>query len=643
MKHWKWEAALCALMVTAGGTAMAAEPVVYALDRVVVTANRVETNELDTNADITVITRDEIQNNHYQDITDAVKNVPGVTMMNRGGNGQTYMSNALYINGSKNVVLLVDGMRQNINGMSIGSHAQPGSFVNMESVERIEVLKGAASTLYGSDAQGGVINIITRKPRDGEINSQAGVSFGSYDGEKYNLYNEGSKDGFFWTIDAQKQIQGDYEDGWGRNVVNHLNSKTVNVKVGKDLGNDSSLVFGYQKYESDYTIPGQDANWVSGSNSKVRADGSKDVERLSAQYKAKINDRLKNQFSIYRNRTEINDTSSGAFELNVKTVGISDQLTYEVGDHLITGGVDYYKDTVDHYLGAYNDIGASGKSISNTAFYMQDVWQVAPKWDITPGVRIDHNSEFGNHTSPSVVVGYKAGENTKLYASYKEFFVAPDLYQLYASSMYTLGNPDLDPETGKTFEFGVHHQFNDTTFGTFSVYRQFADNLIEYVYNPVTSIGTYENTGNVDSWGWNASLTKELSEHLTASLGYTYTHFDSVGSQNENLDGLLPESMINVGLDYHNAKLTASLNGRGIMNRKGPKKYPVMSEYGNFWVWDIVANYAVTPQATVYARINNIFDQFYTDIASSASAGPNGTNWYSAPGRNFEAGVQFKF
>ncbi len=635
---------------------MAAEPVVYTLGPVVVTANRTETPELDTNADVTVVTRDEIQKNHYEDVTDAIKNVPGVTMMNQGGNGQTYFSNSLYINGSKNVVLLVDGMRQNINGMSIGSHAQPGSFVNMDSVERIEVLKGAASTLYGSDAQGGVINIITRKPKDGEVKSQAGIAFGSYDGEKYNLYNEGSKDGFFWTVDAQKQLQGDFKDGWGRDVVNHLNSKALNVKVGKDLGNDSDITFGYQKYESDYTTPRNDdkgtEDWrddVYGSNSKLRADNWKNVERLNARYNSAINSRLKNQFSIYQSKTEINDYSTDTFELKFKTFGVSDQLTYSTDNHILTGGIDYYKDTIDHYLGVYGDRGAEGKNISSTSFYLQDVWKINDAWNVTPGIRLEHNSSYGNHTSPSIVVGYKSSENTNYYVSYKEFFVAPDMYQLYAhgGGQYgTVGNPDLKPQEGNTWEAGVHHQFNGSTYGTFSIYQQHSKNLISGNYD-ANGAYTYFNTGSIDSWGWNVQVNKEFTNHLSAYLGYSYIHSDAYTDvfgeeHNSNVDGILPESTINVGLDYHNAKLTASLNGRGIMNRKGNKSAKTdLSEYGNFWVWDLAANYAVTPQATVYARVNNIFDQFYTDVIGYA--GPYDSGWYSAPGRNFEAGVQFKF
>lgn len=150
---------------------------------------------------------------------------------------------------------MVDGIRQNVNGLA-GSGAQIGRFTNMDAIDRIEVMKGSASTLYGSDAQGGVINIITKKPADGTRKTKAGVSFGSYDGENYSFSNEGAQDGFFWNVGAHKQLQGDFKDGWGRTVVNHLNARGYDVKLGKDLGNNSDIGLTYQEYKADYTVSG---------------------------------------------------------------------------------------------------------------------------------------------------------------------------------------------------------------------------------------------------------------------------------------------------------------------------------------------------------------------------------------------------
>lgn len=174
-KAWKAAAAAAAVMAC-GFSVSAEEPDVYSLDQVVVTANRTPVKEIDANADVNVVTREEIQEHHYQDVSEALRHIPGVMIVNNSASGQNYSSNNVYINGSKNVVLLIDGMRMKTNGNEM-SNINLGEYVNMDSIERIEVLKGSASTLYGSDAQGGVINIITRHPKNGEVHSSAGLSF----------------------------------------------------------------------------------------------------------------------------------------------------------------------------------------------------------------------------------------------------------------------------------------------------------------------------------------------------------------------------------------------------------------------------------------------------------------------------------
>lgn len=141
----------------------AADTPVYTLDQVVVTAARTEEKQIDTNASVSVVTSKQIAQKHFNDVSEALRAVPGVVLGNYSASGQNYSSNKVFINGSSNVVILVDGMRRNTNGVS-GSAVNLGTLTDMASIERIEVLKGSASTLYGSDAQGGVINIITKKP-----------------------------------------------------------------------------------------------------------------------------------------------------------------------------------------------------------------------------------------------------------------------------------------------------------------------------------------------------------------------------------------------------------------------------------------------------------------------------------------------
>lgn len=631
-------ASLAVLSLSGGAFCVeAADMPVYTLDGIVVTASRVPEKKIDSNADVSVVTSKEIEEKHYDDVSEAIRHVPGVMIASRGISSQTTNSDQVYINGSPNVVVLVDGMRRNTNG-NVLMNASIGELTNMASVDHIEVLKGAASTLYGSDAQGGVINIITKAPKENGVHTTLRASVGNFGRENYNFYNEGREGNLFWTVEAGKELLHQYKDGWGRRVVNHLNADHYNVKMGYDLGNDSDLVFHYEKYTSDYTMPNM------GTNDKTPSAGTKDNDSTSLQYKAKINDRLTNLFSIYRNNTSFN-VPMQSWKMDMRTSGISDQLIYDLDNQTITGGFDWYEDEIRKYP---QEQELAGKKVHTAAFYLQDKIDITKQWNVTPGIRVDHHSQFGNRTSPSLSIGYMPNDKTNYYFNYKTFFVAPNLYQMYVwnPAWGTYGNRNLKPETGYTLEFGVNHKFNDTLSGTFNVFHTYAHNMIQPERIGNTYNYTYENMDRANINGFNLNLNKEFSRHWSTYVGYTYMHMNAQKGENINNDGSIPESTLNVGVTYKADKFNASLDGRGVMNRYGKKAYPEMRDYANYWVWDVAANYQFAKGATLFARVNNIFDQFYTDVGSSygPNADPtNNQNWYSAPGRNFEIGMQFTF
>lgn len=632
-------ASLAALVLTTGAFSVQAEstpPNFYSLNEVVVTASRTPEKKIDANADVAVMTAKEIEEKHFDDVAQAVKNVPGVFISSHGASGQSYNSDQIYINGSSNVVVLVDGIRRNTNGNSL-MNASIAELVAMDSVDHIEVLKGSSSTLYGSDAQGGVINIITKKAKEDGVKTTLRTSFGDNSKEKYTLYNAGKEGNVFWSIEGGKELGGTFKDGWGRKIINHLNAEHYNAKLGYELGNDSDIVVNYEKYKTDYTKPSY------GSNDRKAVAGKKNNDVLNLQYTAKIRDNLTNLFSVYRNRTTF-DIPSQPWGMDMKTTGVSDQLTYTINKQTLTGGFDWYKDEVPFY---YDNTGISevqGTSIHNIAFYLQDKIALTNQWNITPGVRVDHHSTFGTHTSPSLSVGFKQSENTNYYVNYKTFFVAPNLYQLFGSDAYFghVGNKNLKPQEGNTIEFGINHNFGDNLTGTFNVYHTHAKNIL---YADPSDNYHYANGGKSSLNGFTINLDKKFSSHWAAGIGYSYLHIPAKEGQNINFNGSLPESTLNINVDYTTPKFNVSLSGRGIMNRYGTKadwsgKPTKMSNYANYWVWDLAANYQFTKEATLFARVNNIFDQFYTDIGSSQD--PYGT-WYSAPGRNFEIGLQFQF
>ncbi len=610
-------------------TASAEMAEVSMLPEVVVTATRVESELAKTAADVTVITREEIENHHYTSVEDALRSVPGIITQTYGGSGETYATNGLLINGTNNIVVLVDGMRVNTNGNTLGKF-QASELVDMNAIERIEVLRGASSTLYGSDAQGGVINIITRKVKDGEVRTTVAYEGGMYDKHKFNLNNSGREKGIYWNVALQKHKTGDFKDGWGREVIDRVESESVNVKLGKELGEKGRVEFTFSSYDADYTRPG--GQWETPGPAK----GVKYNKRFSFTHEYHISDNLTNTFKVFHNQNKLDDNKekpASRWTMDLRTYGFSEQLTYYKGTHTMIGGIDYYKDRIDHYLDAYSSY-PSKSSISSGSIFIQDEWRFNSKWKSIAGIRFEHNSEYGNETSPAFSLQYEPSDDVLYYASYKQYFNAPDLYKLYSSPY---GNKDLKPEKGYQYEIGVKKQLPKDAFLNISAWYRKSSDIIVFVFGPTSQ---YQNVDKEEAHGITVGWEKPLNKHWDLNLGYTYTHIKAQTGRNINRDGTLPVSAWNVGLRYHADKVTAGIYGKGTIARAGRVGDPYADKITSFWVWDAEVNYQATKDLTVFATINNIFDQLYTERTYDLD--PNG-DWYSRPGRNITAGVKYSF
>ena len=603
----------------------------YNMDGVVVTASKIEEEPFKAPANVDVVTRAMIEANHYINISEALKNVPGVTIQSYGTGGENYSSNLIYINGTSNVVFLIDGMRVNTNGI-ISSRFEPSTMVNMDNVERIEILKGSASTLYGSDAAGGVVNIITKKLGKAEQKTTISMMSGSFNTSQYGVMNSGrNKEDLYWLISAQKDLSGNFKDGNNNTIQKGLNSKTIDLKLGKDFDKDTAVEVNFENYNSNYERPS-----TGGLKTTTRLKGNKDNTRVGLSYKNRISDKAVNQLSVFKNVTDLVDDSeakSYLWSMRMETTGFSDQLTYEYDKHTLIGGFDFYQDKVKRYVGMPS---VEGKNITNQSLYLQDAWYMNDKITFTPGLRSDYHSDFGRHNTPSAVLSYQPDEKTNYYVSYKEFFVAPGISQLYYHDAYgNTGNPNLKPEEGNTVEFGIKHKFDKSLNANFNIYRRKANNMIIFANQ------TYENTGKESTRGWNINIDKTFNENLSTNIGYTYIYIDPTKSTlNPNRDGYLPRGQWNISTNYQKDKFDMVLNGRGIVNRDGRKSQTTADEFKTFWVWDAAFNYQIQDNAKVFLKVNNIFDKFYTDQCYNMD--PNSaTGWYSAPGRNIQVGIKY--
>ena len=597
----------------------------------VVTATRTPIEEFEAPANISVITREKLEEKHYHDLGEAFKDVPGVILQNYGSTGANYSSNKLLINGTDKIVVLIDGVRANING-SFFNKFSASELVDLGRVERIEVLKGSASTLYGSDAQGGVINIITRRSAVGQLSTTVGYTGGSYALSQYNLRHSGSKDGFYWTLSGQKRASDDYKDGPGRTIPEDLHDTALGLKLGKKFDDGvSSIELDYSQYTSDYMRPKNYTAWTTPYY------GKKNNSRIALAYVQKFSDQLTNQLSFSRNRNNLKDNYtnwSSRWFMDLETVGASDQLVYKGTDNVLTGGVDYYKDTMKSYHSGSDDY--SNKKMFSTAYFIEDAWSFAPNWTLTPGVRLDDHSIYGKHTSPSLSLNYIAEKSTNYYVSYKEYFVAPIFPQLYGS----YGNSNLKPEQGHAVEAGVKHQFNSTMNGMLNLYKRSSEDVIGCIGCTMVSVaGQYTNIGHEEARGASATLTKAFRKYYTATVGYTYAHINAQTGENTNRNGQIPRDAWNLGLGYAKERLSADLTVRGVEGRKFRASDTYQDKKTSYWIADIAANYEPYKGVKVFAKVNNLFDKYYTEQTYFADP----AKWYPQPGRNFLAGLEYTF
>ncbi len=606
----------------------------FVLDQMVVTASRMATTEFEANANINVITREDIEKNHYADLVEALRTVPGVTITRYGGSIGYEQSEEIRINGTGQIVVLIDGTRANMNGSTFNVFSF-GAYRALDNVERIEILKGSASTLYGSDAKGGVINIITKKAGDKQ-KTVLSAETGSYDKEQYRLSHEGHDGDYSWLLGVQKDKMGSYEDANNFEIPSHLNAETINFKVSKKINDHSDLTMMYDKYTADYMFTGNNHETTSVNN------GTADNYNWRIIHNTQFTEKENNQFSVYsQNTNTVNGASYADWKMDLQTIGFSDQYTNKISDkNTLVGGIDYYKDKVKDYqdsmVGNY-----SGKEMNNRSIYIQDSYDFAKQWNLTTGMRYDYHSKAGGETSPSATLDYKLSDKTHMFVGYKEYFVAPNQYQYFTP----YGNEDLKPESGRTYDIGIHHAFdNDCTIRVHAFKRK-AEDVIAFqsIYEGNTWVGgSYVNINEEKANGWDIQLDKKFDKNVKATAGYTHIVSKSINSGAESTNYYIPKGEYHISLDYTNQDFDASILGRGVIDRPGVITVSNVFPCDTYWVWDASLNYKVNKDVKVYLKANNLFDKYYAEHSNVQFGGAPG-EWYSSPGRNFVVGMQYSF
>ncbi|SHK88610.1 vitamin B12 transporter [Selenomonas ruminantium] len=595
------------------GTAVCqAETVSEDLGDVVVTAERMPSQRMSTPADMTVITAKQIEANHYQTVGEALANVNGVVVTNGNANGDS----EVVINGDQRVVVLVDGQRlNNDQGSMTRASVSLGMLPSVKNIERIEVVKGAGSALYGSDAVGGVVNIITRKGTKSE--TTVDLNTGSFKTHNYELTNQGSEQGWSWFVTAGLQKQGYFNykgdnDSRTRMANSDYSNKSVSLRLDKQLSDNDSLQLNFNHKLADMGILGNAAGRRQQHNYNYGA--------LTWNFKEQ--QPVKGFLRYFANYKSTD--YQGKYDTHMQ--GVDYQNGWKLGpNNKLVAGAEWHQSESTNKQSGYEN-----KKITTKAVFVQDTMRLTDKWFFVPGVRMDHHDAFGTHWTPKAAINYRADKQTKIYGSWGRVFKAPTADDMFYTDAWMRGNAHLQPESGHVETIGFTHDFSKKATLDASYFWSNIHDAIKWVYDPATFLTNAENVSREKKQGVQLSFTGRPSAHWSYDIGYSYIDTKTDGTKVL----FYQPNGYRLGLHYHYDRWTANLLGRmgsGLDNNTyGCRRYAI---------WDFNTTYAATKNVDVYFKVNNLTNQMYYLVPKSAYTG-----WYyPLQGRSFQLGVKVSF
>lgn len=630
-------AVLTAVVLGSPAAAWAADAPVEGKDEtIVITANRLKNTKADTPADVTVITSQQISDRGYRTVTDALEDVPGARVLDAG---TPAFERKVMLNGDERVVVMVDGRRVNNSmGPTSGkSTLDANTLPPVSMIERIEVVKGGGSTLYGADAVGGVINVITKTPE--ETTGTVHVGYGSWGTQDLGASFGGkvNKTGFQVGFNRNKASYLKYKDTNGDtkkwNGQSNYTQDALSLKLTQDFTKSDGLTVNYDYSNLEGKLLAGLYDYSYQPNADQRHT-TKKTNNVGIKYDWNRDSRNSGYLQAYRNY--LNYSNFGAHndgEMNERDWGIEGQQNFALSDtNTLVAGLEYRNAKVTH-KGLYN----SG-SYNNKAVFLQDQWKFAPTWQLNTGVRYDDHSKAGSRTTGSVAVNKKFSQDSNAYLSWNSVFRAPTTDDLfwYQPSYFMMGNPNLKPETGNVWSAGYNFKIDPKTDAGIKVFYSNLHNAIRWASDPVTWIYAPINVDKEKRRGMTLSVEHHLNKLWDIDAAYTYV---KVNTDKQDGNGYVRDlnyapNYFQAGVRYHDTKWNVSLTGRGGSGLSGEK-------YGehNYFTLDLAARYKFTNNWTGFANIYNLNNAAYAEQGGVV----NGQDNYPMPGRRIIVGAEYSF
>jgi vitamin B12 transporter len=599
----------------------------------------------DSTRPVYVITGEEMEAQGARTVREALRFLPGILPDGTVGTEVNALSGQ-FIRGSNSeqVLILLDGRPIN----NLGGGGFDLSEITTNNIERVEVLPGGGSTLYGSDAVGGVINIITRRPTE-KVTTQAGVTLGAYGLNEQTIQNSGKIGDISWVVGYNRtEADNNYPfsipeanfEGTRKNNDTLYNN--FNVKLEANLGKRNTLTVSSLYLNKNQGVPGGVPipepqfgqgyfNSLTDNNRKYtdqvltdltwnsKLGGGNDSLITARVYADFLNTRFENRSGTL--------SSQRRFDNEQTSYGIQTQHSWKFAkNQTLVYGFDYrntsarnstFNYSTEQQTLSYDD------TLDQGALFARYEINFTPSFSVNLGLRQDFSSlADGSFTSPSVGARWTISDSTNLRANYIRNFRAPTLFNLYARGSTFVGNPNLKSENGDSYDIGIDQKLWDFGLLRLTFFSNTISDLI--AYNFAVPVATYENLGLVRTTGIEAALNVQLAKNVYAFANYTLNDpriKESVNSAEKDKElRFAGADSLNLGISYETPQ---GLYAGILMHSLGsyPTNNTNTESLSGYTTFDFKTRIPLSDNLIFTGSVDNILNQRYQLFPGYPDAG----------------------
>ena len=565
-------------------------------------ASKTSQSITDTTSNVSVITKEEIEEKNFSTVAEALNTVSGINFTNNGGLGK---ATSVLVRGfdSKRVLVLIDGIRYND---AAGISGAPFAHLMLEDVEQIELVKGAQSGIWGADATAGVINIITSPAKPG-LHASLLAEYGSFKTSKLGISASYKNDDYYLKVSSKKidtdgfsaQAPRDtdldnYEDDGYENI-------TTTLKLGFNINETNKIDISHTMIDAkSYFDAYNDANAKNYSKTKDS------FSQINFNHIDSFNEvDIYAKLSVFDRNYPLGWTKE--FDGEVGEYGIKSTISYNEKDFLVAG-IDYK--TFEHKNGL-------ARKYNNKAFFLtnSNEFDFNGKTIISESIRFDDYNKFDDKLTAKVGIKHFCNnvDDLILSANIGSAYNVPTLYNLYDP---TYGNEDLKPESTLSYDLTLAYKDIQITY-----FHSKTKDMIDY-FDPDEWGGPlpgkyYNIAGETKLKGIEIEYKTEIYDDILIAAYYTY--LDAKNNDKEKLSRR-PKDTIKLSVDYYGiSNLHLGMFGEYIGERYDNDNSQGQ-QTGKYTVANLVANYDINKNFSVYAKVDNLFDTYYQVVDGFASS-----------------------